>query len=373
MLTASRLLNSALALNVADVSEGFGPSGFGSAVIVSTIDQYCLSRYRVTLDDVIQANPDFPVAQLIPQLSPLGRETLSAKVRRHLKVHCELSGLEVHRLFAGTDQVMNLAKVRRLSVGVEAVYEAVLTFYARSANPMSSAGFIESDVLSLGTIVALRDAMQPALAALRQVHLLDEDPRTIGFLTTQFHFATQAIGKRLQSWERSLLMPYFRFAEEQVCVPWLEISETAPRYAPSSEKVLLAGQWIAAMDAISQSTYAIGCHELSEFRSNRGDMSHPQVAASVKRDVMMFQGYLLLCFLEGNMDAIQNHLLPLCVMVFPAVGVSWLWVDMMLRMMVSQIKARLSQSQWALLAPYADHLLEIFATEAYAKLMLEPS
>jgi hypothetical protein len=360
MLTASRLLNAALMSN--------GSQSSGSVALVSTIDQCCLSRYVVSLDDIIQANPDFPIAQLIPQLSPLGREKLSAQVRRHLKVHCELSGLEVHRLFSGTGQVMNLAKVRRLSVGVEAVYDAVLTFYARSASPIHPEGVIETDVLNLATIVALREALQPALAALRQVHLLDEDPRTIGFLTTQFHFATLAIGKRLKSWEQSLLLPYFRFAEEQVCVPWLEIAETAPRHTPASGELLLARQWIVVMDAISQSTYEMGCHELSEFRSTRGDMGHPQVAASVKRDMMMFQGYLLLCVLEGNMDAIQNHLLPLCVMVFPAVGVSWVWVDMMLRMMVSQIKSTLSQAQWVLLAPYADKLLEIFATEPCSSL-----
>lgn len=367
MLTASRLLSSVLMSNVAD-----DLADLASTTVIPTIDpidRCCLSRYVVSLDDIIQANPEFPVSQLIPQLSPLGRELLSVQVRRHLKVNCELSGLEVHRLFAGTDQVMNLAKIRRLSVGVEAVYDAVLAFYARSATPTHPEGVIATDVLSLETLVALREALQPALEGVRQVHLLDEDPRTIGFLTTQFHFANQAIGKRLKSWERSLLLPYFRFAEEQVCVPWLEISEATPRYASTSRELLLARQWIAVMDEIAQLTYEIGCRELLEFRSTRGGLEHPQVSASVKRDMMMFQGYLLLCFLEGNMDAIQNHLLPLCVMVFPAVGVSWVWVDRMLRMLVSQIKVRFFPAQWGLLAPYADHLLEIFATEDYRRLM----
>lgn len=330
----------------------------------SSVGQNWMTRHVVTLEKVIQENPNYPIAQFISQVSRLGREKLVAQVRRYLQINCELSGLAAYRLLSGVEQVMNLDKVRRLSMSVETVYERILAVYSASGQTLDpTTSTLESAVLDLQTIETLAKSLQPVFQELRQIHLSDDDPRTIGFLTTQFHFTNQAISQRLKPWERSLLLPYLQFAEECVCIPWIDISEAMTRYSPLSAEVQLAEHWISKLDQITQSTYEVGCHELPEMRSTRGDLRNPQVAASVLRDTTMFQGYLLLCLLEGNMDAIQKHLLPLCVMVFPAVGVSWIWIDSMLRMMISQIEAVLSPQQWSLVAPYAAQLLEIFEIE----------
>ena len=98
------------------------------------------------------------------------------------------------------------------------------------------------------------------------------------------------------------------------------------------------------------------------FRS-RDDSCHPDVAASMIRDTTMFQTYLWLCFLQGDMSAVQDRLLPLCMMVFPSVGVSWEWVYQMLVMLMNQISEQLSAEQWDLVRPTAERLLETFMLE----------
>ena len=87
------------------------------------------SRYQPNLNALATPNQDFPIAQLLEHLSSIGRKRTVDQVRRHLKINCELAGLDAHRLFSGNQNVINLAKVRSLSLHVERVYDRLLTFY----------------------------------------------------------------------------------------------------------------------------------------------------------------------------------------------------------------------------------------------------
>ncbi len=160
-----------------------------------------------------------------------------------------------------------------------------------------------------------------------------------------------------------LIYPYLQFAEEQVCIPWQEVCQVAMRYPAHAPEVLLVEQMIQMSDRIAFTVYQQGRQQLAAMKSNRGDMSHPEVAASIIRDTTMFQGYLWLCFLKGDMTAVQNRLLPLCLMVFPSVGLSWEWVYQMLEMMIEQVKTHLTPHQWDAVRPITDQLLETFMME----------
>ncbi len=327
------------------------------------------SRYQPHLDALVAPNQEFPIAQLLEHLSSVGRKRTVDQVRRHLKINCELAGLDAHRLFAQSQNVINLAKIRHLSIYVERIYDRLLTFYqeqAQQAPTMTISGRTEvhqMPIASLPPISLLADALAPLLNDLREAHLVDEDPRTIGFVTTQFHFTTKAIFKRLKKWDQVLLYPYLQFAEEQVCIPWQEVCQMALRYPAHSPEVLMVEAMIQMSDRIAFAVYQQGRQQLPEMRSSRGDMSHPEVAASIVRDTNMFQGYLWLSFLQGDMSAVQNRLLPLCLMVFPSVGVSWEWVYQMLEMMIEQVKNQLTPLQWEAVRPVAEQLLETFMME----------
>ncbi len=326
------------------------------------------SRYQPHLNALVAPNQEFPIAQLLDQLSSAGRKRTVEQVRRHLKINCELAGLDAHRLFAQSQNVINLAKVRHLSIYVERIYDRLLTLYQDQAQQVptlnaSGRNVQQMPIASLPPISTLAQALEPLLEELRQAHLIDEDPRTIGFVTTQFHFTTKAIFKRLKKWDQVLLYPYLQFAEEQVCIPWQEVCQVALRYPEHSPEVLLVEAMIQRSDRIAFSVYQQGLAELSEMKSIRGDMTHPEVAASVIRDINMFQGYLWLSVLQGDISAVQNRLLPLCLMVFPSVGVSWEWVHQMLEMMIAQVKTYLTAQQWEGVRPIAEQLLETFLME----------
>jgi hypothetical protein len=325
--------------------------------------------YQPNFNALVPPNQEFPIAQLLAHLSNHGRKRAVDSARRYLKVNCELAGLEAHHLFAGSQHVINLSKVRHLSIFVEHIYDRLLLFYQDQSQQMSAEtardedNSIQSPSPSLIDMVSLSSAINPLLEELCQEHLNDEDPRSIGFVTTQFHFTTKAILKRLKKWDQALLSPYLRFVEEQVCIPWQEVCYEATHYPAHSPQVLLVKQMMALSDRIADTVYQQGLERLPGMRSLRGDMSHPDVAMAIIRDTHMFQGYFWLCFLKGNMSAIQTRLLPLCLITFPAVGVSWECVYQMLLLMVEQVKTSLADSQWETVAPIAEQLLEIFTIE----------
>lgn len=322
------------------------------------------SRYLPNLSCFVSEQSESSVAHLLEYSSDFGRQKTADRTRRHLRICCELAGLEVNQLFSGSSNLVNLAKVRRLAKSVEAVYEKVLQFYeqqskikqnvADSLNPIS--GWIPE-------IEALSIELQPILYQMQQEHLADEDPRTLGFVTTQFHFSTQMILKRLSPIEKALLGSYFQLAEEQVCIPWQEVCELAKRYDRASYEVLLIEHLLPESDAIAHTVCERARQQFPQFRSRRGSWDNLQITASMMRDLNMFQGYLWLCVLQQDLTPITVRLLPLCLMVFPSVNVSWEFIEQTIRLLVEEIRSRLTLHQWSIVQPYAMGLIDIFAVQ----------
>ena len=61
----------------------------------------------------------------------------------------------------------------------------------------------------------------------------------------------------------------------------------------------------------------------STYRFHTGLLSNYVVKTFSIRDVEMFQVYLWVCALEGDISAIQQELFPLCVMLYPTLKVEW--------------------------------------------------
>ncbi|MGV0025091.1 hypothetical protein [Phormidesmis priestleyi] len=314
------------------------------------------------------------VLDLLEAASPEERVKTSHKILRHLRMNCNLGSIRTMDLFASSPHVVNLAEVRQIGSYVKQVYLKLVDVYQRklfwrfscSLSDPAIAKTSVSDISALNPIFGLpafadlSSEIEFVLSELRDQLLNAQDPRAIGFATTQFHFTTKAVFEGISDMEKLLIEPYFRFAEEQVCIPWHQICTAAINHAPDSTKVSMIRELLPQSEQIATAVYSKAISLYPTYQSRRGGLQNPEIEASTLRDIKMFQAYLWLSLLEGNLETIQQRLLPACLMVFPSVQVSWELVDQMLRLLIEEIQARSTQEQWAELSPFTRSLQEIF-------------
>ncbi|PSB19789.1 hypothetical protein C7B76_06925 [filamentous cyanobacterium CCP2] len=327
-------------------------------------------RYLPDLTSFSQQGDQFPAADLIDTASPAGRTKTIETVKRVLSISCEVAGIEATSLYSYIPNIVQLSETRRIAQSANQVYEQVLNIYSQHQPPNHFLKFIDSspDLFArlampffvLPAITRLAESLEPTLLSLQQEYLQSDDPRAIGFLTSQFHFTTREITKQLNPYEQVLLMPYFRFVEEQVCIPWQRVCAAASGHLTNSPMFALVEALLPRCHEIAERTYYRAVQDYPNHRSRQGELNHPVVARSTLRDLIMVQGYLWLSLLEENLSPIEQELLPLCVMVFPSVGVKWELVQHMLHLLIEETIAQVSTAQKQLLLPYARSLKELF-------------
>jgi hypothetical protein len=307
---------------------------------------------------------------LIGSSTDAGRAKTVETIRRYLKLHCELAGVETHTLFSSSTNVINLSEVRRLAKCVEEVYLKLLEMHQQRL--FSDVTFVleylandefhlaQSFEVQLPAIAQLATEIAPVMTQLRDQHMASKDPKAIGFITTQFHFTTKTLLKNLSPIEQLLINPYFQFAEEQVCVPWQQVCEAATKYPSDVMSVSIVKQFLPLSHTIARIVYQQSLRQFPDSQSRRGSLQNPQIQASVIRDLKMFQAYLWLSVLEESLETVHQRLLPACLMVFPSVKVSWKLVDQMLALLLGEIRSRMAPEEWMVIEPYARSLQEIF-------------
>jgi hypothetical protein len=328
-------------------------------------------RYLPDLSALTQPEQRFPSAELVTAASPQARLKTVEKVSRFLQISCEMAGLETNSLYAYIPNIVHLSETRRIACSVKQVYDRTLEIYAQQQSPSHFLKFIDSSpdlfgkvampFLMLPAIPCLVAELEPLLLRLQAEHLTVQDSRAIGFLTTQFHFSTRELLKQLTPYEQVLLSPYLRFVEEQVCIPWQRMCAAASSHFSSSPIVALVEYLVPRCHKIAHVTYQQAVTQYAEAHSRRGKFSRPDVAASTMRDLTMIQGYILLSLLEQNIVAIEQELLPLCVMVFPSVNVAWSLVEQTLHLLIEEMLRRLDLDQQALILPHTQAMQALFA------------
>ncbi|HEY9833626.1 MAG TPA: hypothetical protein V6D26_23950 [Stenomitos sp.] len=326
----------------------------------------------------LETNPS-AVSELAEVASPSGRARTVAKLERFLQNSFESAGIRTSSLSTYIPKIVNLAEARQLSPYVAHIYKKVLSIYLQQSPSLSSLLARPTAITttsSIGTVncsIALYQewtkpmleqlvtGLEPVLWHLRERLTQTPDPRTIGFISTHFHFSTNLLLEKLNPCEQVLLTPYFKFVEEQVCIPWQRVCQTAAQYPPNLPIIKIVDQLLPVTQEIAHLVYARVAQVYSDHRTRRGNLNELGVMSSAIRDLEMFQLYLWLCFLEKNMAPIEQELLPLCVMVFPNIGVTGELVRQMLRFLVNEIMARLEPTQTSLLFPYTQTLQEMFS------------
>jgi hypothetical protein len=352
----------------ADKSDMWKPASVADSTSAQVFVQLWSDRYCPDLSMFPTQKGSFPVLQLVEAASKPGRAQTVDKVRRSLQFNCEQAGFRAYSFYLGMS--ISLAEAKRLAQSVKQVYEQILDIYLQQPALSSFLKFIETSrdlfnhlgtpALRLPCVQQLTKTLEPVLLQLQANHFAAQDPRAIGFLTTQFCFSTQAILNRLTVYEQVLLTPYLKFLEEQVCMPWQRICAAAANYPPDSPTLVLLRQLLAVSDDIAHCVHQEATHCYPLYHSRRGVFTHPGVAASMVRDLVMFQSYLGLSVLEQQMLAVERELLPLCQVVLPNVGVKWELVGQVLKLLLQEIQARIEPKERELLSPYTQALQALF-------------
>jgi len=345
------------------------------------IVKYWEERYVPDISTLSSKEKNLNFSRLLELSSPQHREKTVAEVERLMRIQCDFAGIKSNILFSYIPNVVNLSDTQQLSQYIQLVYHAALEVYKQQPplsvpTPLSeverqllgtidiSSNFFKHWVMPavrLRTTKQLSRELRPIFERLRQQHLLAENPRAIGFISTQFHFSTTFVFNHLKLPEQVLLSPYFKFVEEQVCIPWQRVCRAAAKHALYSPSLTLVQKLLPASQEIALNVHRSAAKLYPNHFSRRGNLNHPGVKASSIRDIEMFQAYLWLCLLENSLAVVEEELLPLCMMVFPSIDVKWELVKQIMPLLVEEFKTRLQPEQMSILLPYTQGIEHLFS------------
>lgn len=310
---------------------------------------------------------------LIKKTALQGRiETASKITRRVVAIKCQMASLQAKSLYAYFPSVLTFSDTHRLSDFALLIYLKLAEIYQQPSvhtaneikiqatslvNPEISEGGPAENTLSMRdwgmpAIEQLAAELEPLLLEFQQQHILSEDKRTLGFLTTLLNFCNELILQGLPLAERLLIYPYFKFVEEQVALPWQRVCLAASRHSSDSLTFTTVESCLPQAQIIAQRTYLQLKTSLPRHRSRRGLLSHSGIIHSTVRDLQMNQAYFWLAVLEGTLSAVEQELLPLCTMVFPAIGVSWELIALSNQILFDELVGVMNPAQ-------ADHILPV--------------
>ncbi|MFB8787989.1 MAG: hypothetical protein U7123_03905 [Potamolinea sp.] len=338
-------------------------------------------RYIPDLFTVSLEEQRLALSGLIEAASPEGRAKTVAKLQRVIKVNCECAAIKTNSLFSYIPNVINLTESSKIAEFVAQIYQKILEIYNQQlpvipaqketaysvsnvVNFNSAANVITNQarpLLKMPAIEQLAREFEAVLKQLREKHLSAHDPRMIGFVSTQFHFSTKLVLARLTPSEQVLLSPYFKFIEEQICIPLQRVCTAAANYDLDSPALTIVQQMLPASRDIASTVYSRAAQLYPTHHSRRGRLKDKGIKASTERDLEMFQAYLWLCFLERNMTSVEKELIPLCIMVFPSVDVTWELVRGMLQLLLDEIMERVEPNYQQLVLPYTQGMQQLFS------------
>ncbi|MEM9486732.1 MAG: hypothetical protein AAGA83_23920 [Cyanobacteria bacterium P01_F01_bin.116] len=147
-----------------------------------------------------------------------GRRQTVAKAYKWLKISSELAGLKTNSLFSYAPNVVSLEDARQIAGFVKQIYAKLLDIcqqqqtspdWTALINTLNNSNSVieklnQANSVDLLVIKQIASEVEPLIFALQDQHLACRDRRTIGFMSTQFHFSTQALLSYLE-WVRKLL------------------------------------------------------------------------------------------------------------------------------------------------------------------------
>nr|WP_026732976.1 hypothetical protein [Fischerella sp. PCC 9605] len=197
------------------------------------------------------------------------------------------------------------------------------------------------------------------------------DPRVIGFVSMQFHYTSLGLLQTLSPLEQTALGGYLKVIDDHLYMPLQRAYEAAGEHDYNSPALAAVQKLLPISTQIANKI----CQKIIEiypnYRSGSGLLREPRVQISSIRDVEMFQVYLWVCSLEGSINAIQQELFPLCVMLYPRLQVQWELIRCMLHLLEQEISQHLTTKEANTLTPYLQVLWHMFSPKVFGELVLE--
>ncbi len=191
------------------------------------------------------------------------------------------------------------------------------------------------------------------------------DPRVIGFVSMQFHSSGELLLQHLSEVNQVPIRAYFKVIDDHLYMPLHRAYDAAASHAYDSPALALVQHLLPHSTAIAQSVCDRVIELFPNYRCHSGPLSKPIIRISSIRDVEMFQIYLWVCLLEGSLEALQEELFPLCVMIYPTLNVGWELVQQMIHLLGKEIQARTQGMDTAPLVPYFLALREMFSPRVF--------
>jgi hypothetical protein len=192
------------------------------------------------------------------------------------------------------------------------------------------------------------------------------DPRLIGFVSLQCHYTGQSLLSQMENIDRLLFAPYLKVVDDHLYMPLRETFLAAATYDLDAEALRAVQRLLAVSTRIARSVYKRVRNRHPGYETYSGRLNSEPVRVSSIRDVEMFQIYLCLCLLEGNVRSVQEQLFPLCVMLYPRLKVSWELVQAMLEEIGWEMHRRLLPGDMLQFLPYLRTLSHMFSREVFA-------
>ena len=257
------------------------------------------------------------------------------------------------------------------------IYEKALEVYTHFTPPHNRSTVIKLATEKESPDVSLRyteqlaptqltKAISSSLGALRRKYT-QQDPKVIGFVSMQFHFTSQMLLQLLSHTEQKLLSNYFKVIDDHLYMPLQRAYNAAAKLDCDSLALSAVQHLLPTSTHIAKSITQKVIKLYPAYRCYSGNLNHKKVITSSIRDVEMFQDYLWVCAIEGNISANQQELFPLCVMLYPTLKVSWEIIRQMLHLLGQEISERLNTEQANTLMPYFQVLWHMFSPEVFGE------
>jgi Phycobilisome protein len=235
----------------------------------------------------------------------------------------------------------------QISGGIHQVYKHAIAAYAQQQSPYQL-------VTKVGPILG---------QARQQVTVID--PRAIGFVAMQYHYTGTQLMNLLPEGEQENFASYVKILDDHLYMPLQRAYQAAALHPLDSLALRSVRLLMTMMTDIAERIVERVIQLYPRYRCYSGLLSSSNVRTSSVRDVEMFQVYMWVCLLEGNLQALQEELFPLCVMIYPTLNVSWELVSLMTSLLRKEIGSCLPLEQATYCEPYYEILKRMFSPEVF--------
>lgn len=191
------------------------------------------------------------------------------------------------------------------------------------------------------------------------------DPRAIGFVSMQFHYTGQILLEWLTPEEQELYTPYLKVMDDHMYMPLRAAYEAAANHDLDSPALIAVQHLLPITTKIAQNVARQVSRLHPNYRTINGRLTDSTIKISSIRDAEMFQVYLCLTVLEGDIQSVLRELFPLCVLLYPRLQVSWQLVQDMLQIMGWEMQKFLQIEDLLILTPYLRSIAGIFSDEVF--------